>query len=159
MFRTGHGAPPQGFGRFRPQSEASPAEKGRKAFWRWAASLLAVSVLTVVVLFALDWSGRERLHRQLMRGWSKTVYSEGALYTHKLDFTRGQVTYSLDSPPSGTVCRALDYMVVSSHSIRLVESDREIEISFNSEYTMMTCTPALVLPGAADYWFQLETTQ
>ncbi len=117
-----------------------------------AVMIIAIAILTSQAV------GKSNLKKQLLRDWSRVETSDETYYTLELNFSEREIEYNFESVYSwlNTTISTMEYEVISPNKIRVLDHDRVIEIEFNDDKSMMTCTPAITSADTSETWFNLE---
>lgn len=115
-------------------------------------------VIIAVAILVIQAVGKSNLKKQLLRDWSTVEVSDGSYYTLELDFSENEIEYNFGSAYSwlNSTISTMEYKVISPSKIKVLDYDRVIEIEFNDDKTMMTCTPAITSTDISETWFNLD---
>lgn len=114
----------------------------------------AVLVFVVIILVIL-FMGKANLKKQLLRDWFTVESDNGSYYTLELDFSDDVIEYNFESAYSwlNTQISTVEYKIVSGNKIKILDYNQIVEIKFNDDKTMMTCTPAITSTDLTEFWF------
>lgn len=133
--------------------------KAKKPLFKNLAFIIPVCVVLVAAIaFCAYWfGGKAALKKQLLRDWyyaDETSY--GTSYMLELDFSDDSVEYNFVSVYLTQTIATMDYKVVAPNKISYGTYDRVVTVSFNSDKTMMTFTPAMTSTDSSENWFNLD---
>jgi hypothetical protein len=138
--------------------EGVPVQVKKPLFKKLAFIIPVCIVLVAAIAFCAYWfGGKAALKKQLLKDWyyaDETSY--GTSYMLELDFSDDSVEYNFVSVYITQTIATLDYKVFAPNKKSYGPYDRVITISFNSDKTMMTFTPAMTSTDSSEYWFNLD---
>lgn len=119
---------------------------------------ITVAIAAVVAFLVIQNIGKSELQNQLLQDWNRVEESDGTYYTLILDFSENEIEYNFESPYAwlNTTLSTMEYEVISPNKIKILDYDRVIEIEFNENKTMMTCTPAITSTDSSESWYNLD---
>lgn len=133
-------------------SETQSPNKKKKS--KVLIGAISAIIIIAIVIFSVQAVGKANLKKQLLRDWQRTD-SELLL---ELDFSDDEIEYNAYTGITwmDTTISTMKYKVISPNKIKIEDYDMVIEIEFNDDKTMMTCTPAITSTDTDECWFNLD---
>lgn len=136
------------------QQPIQPPKKKKTGLIVGIAIAVVVAIIVGIIGIAVAESEKESLQTQLLRDWSRVEYENNVYYTLELDFSSSTIEYNFDSYYVDEQLAFYTYDVVSGNQIEV--DGITYTITFNTDKTMMTITPALTSSAYSENWFHLE---
>lgn len=140
-------------------AEPEPAPKRKKTLLIAICAVAAACLVGVCILLGVQSAQKNKLHEELMRGWSRVEEGDSGTYFRlELDFDEDSVDYNFYSGIAwlDTTLATFDYKVISGNKIKLLDYDRVFEIEFNEEHTCFQITPSLTDANSSEFWYHFD---
>lgn len=121
--------------------------------------VITIAIIGIAAFLAIQAAGKSELKNQLLRGWDRVEESDGTYYILVLNFSENEIEYNFESPYYSwldSTLATMEYEVISPNKIKVLDHNKIVEIEFNDERTMMTCTPAITSTDVSESWYHLD---
>ncbi len=123
--------------------------------------VIFLAVAVVAAIFITNSVGKNSLHDELMRDWSRTEVDNDSYFTLELDFSEDECEYKFESYFFDETLSTFDYEIVSPDTVIFYydgnhSNGKEVTIEFDDEKEMMTMTPAITSTDSCEYWYNFD---
>lgn len=127
---------------------------GIKLKQNYINKIIILIVICIFIFIGKYYIEKQSLHQAIMRKWERVEMGDtGSYYTLELDFRETTIEYNFVSTFAwlNSTIKRYDYKIINSHQIQI--DNRQYEIRFNEDKTMMTITPSLTDSKSSENWF------
>jgi hypothetical protein len=120
-------------------------------------TLILVVIIPSIAFLVANEIGKSSLEKELLRGWTNIEYGDKTYIKNILDFDGSRIEYRVELAMSflNSTIMHYDYKVVCWNKIKTNEY-RVHSITFNSDKTIMTVTPAITSVEDSEVWHNAD---